>query len=95
MENTNDNFKVIGALLIGAITGAALGILFAPAKGSKTRKRLIFGAKDMADDVKEKIKEEVAALRHKAEELEELAGEKITDIKNGIQQNVEAFKQHN
>jgi gas vesicle protein len=95
MENSKDNFRVVGALLIGAITGAALGILFAPARGSKTRKRLIGGAKEMAEDVKQKIKDEVTALKNKGEDLEEMASDKFNDVKNGIQQKVEALKSHN
>lgn len=54
MSNTN---KVLGALLIGAAAGAVLGILFAPDKGTETRKKWMDSANDLADDLKSKIKE--------------------------------------
>ncbi|MBC7864688.1 MAG: YtxH domain-containing protein [Bacteroidia bacterium] len=54
MENSG---KIIGALLLGAVVGVSMGILFAPDKGSETRKKMFNGAKDLADNLKEKIRE--------------------------------------
>lgn len=92
MENSNDTGKVILSLLVGALAGAAVGILFAPYKGSKTRKRLMGSAQGLADDVKQKVKEEITALRAKATELELLAEDKMQDVVNGIQKKVDTVK---
>lgn len=54
MENSN-TIKVMGALLLGAAVGAGLGILFAPHKGSKTRKRILAKGTDMSDAIKGKL----------------------------------------
>lgn len=52
MNNTN---KIILSIAIGAITGVALGILFAPDKGSNTQKKMAESANDIFSDVKEKL----------------------------------------
>ena len=55
MENSNNTGKMIGAVLVGAAIGGALGILFAPAKGSKTRKKILAKGGDLKDLIHDKI----------------------------------------
>lgn len=50
-----NNGKIIIALASGAALGAALGILFAPDKGDKTRKKIKDGYKNLEKDVKSKL----------------------------------------
>jgi gas vesicle protein len=76
MENSSNNGKVIGALLIGAAIGGVLGILFAPDKGSETRKKIAGKTDDLTESLKEKFnaileeaKKEFAAAREKATEF--------------------------
>lgn len=89
MENLNGTGKLIGAFVVGALAGAALGILFAPEKGSKTRSNIIEGAKDFASDVKKKMTDEATALRKKAEYLENLAKEKVEEVLENGKNNIE------
>jgi gas vesicle protein len=53
MENSDNSAKLIGALIAGAAIGAVIGILFAPDKGSETRKKVMDGAADLADKFKD------------------------------------------
>jgi len=54
--------KVLLGVLGGVAAGALLGVLFAPEKGSTTRKKILDKGKNYADDLKGKlddIKQEV------------------------------------
>ena len=54
----NKSGSIISAFVLGGIIGAALGILFAPAKGKDTRVKI----NDWLEDTTEKAKEKLETL---------------------------------
>jgi len=78
-EKSMGNLKMIASLALVGLAGAAIGILFAPYKGIKTRERIADGMLDMADDLITKMKDEAKDLLSKAAELEDVA---ITSMDN-------------
>ena len=62
----------LAAFLLGAVVGAAAGVLFAPAKGEVTRRKLKRWADDTYEDKKEYVLEHAGELK---ENLKERAGE--------------------
>lgn len=72
----NNSGKIISALIIGAAVGATLGILFAPDKGSETRKKINEEGKKMSDAIKDKfnkMKERMNAVKEDMEQKEDYA----------------------
>lgn len=57
--------KVLLGVLVGTAVGAIAGILFAPDKGSRTRKQIVDKGEDYADGLKEKYDEMTAVLSKK------------------------------
>ncbi|MES2799246.1 MAG: YtxH domain-containing protein [Bacteroidota bacterium] len=55
MSSSNNTGKIIGAVLAGVAIGGVLGILFAPDKGSETRKKILAKGEDFKDLVQDKI----------------------------------------
>ena len=89
MENSNNTGKLIGALLLGAAVGGVLGILFAPEKGSETRKKLSEKGVDLTDGMKEKFNILLEDLKMEAEAVKEKA---IEFIENGKAKIAEKYK---
>lgn len=88
MEHTNQTGKLLSALVLGALAGAALGILLAPDSGSNTRSKLFDGAKDLADELKQKIKDKADAMRGKAEST-------LDEMNTTMKQKADSFNIHN
>lgn len=61
--------KVLLGVLGGMAAGALVGILFAPEKGSKTRKKIVYKGKGFADDLKEKFEVLYEDVTNKYENL--------------------------
>lgn len=64
MKSNNSLVNILGALAVGAIAG----ILFAPDKGSNTRKKIASTAEGLGDDLKGGVEELSATLAQKYDE---------------------------
>jgi gas vesicle protein len=73
--------KLALGLLAGLAAGAALGILFAPNKGSKTRKKIAKKGEDLTTNLKQEFDEMANRLSDKYEQVIEDTDKLITNTK--------------
>lgn len=83
--------KVLISLVAGLGAGAALGVLFAPEKGSTTRKQISQKGEDLVDNLKTRFEEFLFSIitgledsKSEAEDLIDNGKEKAQEVKNDL-----------
>lgn len=77
MHNENDKFGYFASgIILGAVIGSVIGILYAPDSGKRTRKRIVRKSDEIVDDVVDYAK----ASRDKAEEIVEDGRKKVDEL---------------
>ncbi|WP_426669888.1 YtxH domain-containing protein [Mucilaginibacter sp. McL0603] len=85
----NDNTKVVVALLAGLAAGAALGILFAPEKGTETRDKLTESLKKLGDSIRETAANEIDNLVGLKDKVVDNLKSKIKTTEEELQDDLE------
>ena len=78
--------KVLLGVLAGAAAGAIAGILFAPEKGTETRKKIVKKSEDYADGIKEKFNGLVDDLSKKMDNMQAKANKLADDAKSNVEE---------
>lgn len=81
----NTTAKVLGGFLVGALAGAAAGLLFAPDNGKKTRKRLL----DESNKLTDKLSDTVS---HSFDSARKTYNEKLDQFANNGKSTIDTIK---
>lgn len=76
--------KVLLGVLAGVAAGTLVGILFAPAKGSRTRRRISLKGKTYVKGLKEKVNEILDSITEIFEKLSEEASDIAQKSKDNL-----------
>lgn len=85
----DDSASVFGALILGGIIGATLGILFAPAKGEVTRRAIKKEATRITKEVEKETKDFVS---DNIEPVIDDVKEKVNDARDDVDKYVDNKK---
>jgi len=77
MKNTG---KILTAIAAGAAAGAVLGILFAPDKGTETRKKINSQGEKLADNIKYKFRRGKDKISDLKEDIAQKINEKVKEF---------------
>ncbi|WP_432222089.1 YtxH domain-containing protein [Flavobacterium sp. TMP13] len=84
MKTSNTLLGILGAAAVGAV----VGVLFAPEKGSKTRKKIADKSKGCSEDLKEKLNEFVGSLSENGKEMLASGKAKYNELKSDVRQDI-------
>jgi gas vesicle protein len=79
--------KILLGVLVGMVSGVLVGILFAPEKGSDTRKKISKKQEDYANAFKEKFNQFLDNLSEKSKRIGEKASDIVVDEKIKSEEN--------
>jgi gas vesicle protein len=78
----NNTGKILAGIAAGVAVGVILGVLFAPGKGSETRKKIADTGKKLAEGFGERFKkgkEKLSGFKDEVKERLETVGEKVEE----------------
>ena len=80
-----DVSKVMLLLAAGFVSGAVIGVLFAPDKGDETRRRIRSKAGELGEDVEKAYDEEIERLKSKIEKIKKRFSEEVSNAIDDVE----------
>lgn len=97
MCDKNCHTQGVAAFILGGLIGAALGVLFAPAKGESTRRKVKNWAEDVYEDGKEEFASRAHDIKehfvHHAENLRDRFNDRAEEVRQNVSSRVDGLKE--
>lgn len=90
---SNSSASAIMGFLVGAAAGAAVGILFAPESGVKTRKKIKDQSQKISEDVKSNVAHKIDDLSKYVSGFVDETRDKIAELEKTTKQEVKNVKE--
>ncbi|MBI3753277.1 MAG: YtxH domain-containing protein [Deltaproteobacteria bacterium] len=91
-ENSNNTLGMMFAFLVGGLIGAGLALLYAPASGEETRRRLREQAAQKGDELKQRYEAAVDTVEEGVGKVKEIIEEKKNEVATAYQAGKEAYQ---
>lgn len=92
LERKRGPFMSVGAFGAGLAVGAGLGMLFAPAAGSETQRKIGKFVRDLVTNEKKELENAAADMKQKADDVAHKVTDKVDELKSKAGDKVEAAK---
>lgn len=83
----DNNAKILTGFSLGLLTGAVAGLLYAPEKGDKTRKKLKKTATKTYDDSLKKVNELKTTVNKEIDDIAKQSKKTIDQLKSSVNYN--------
>ena len=100
MQDRDNGSSFMSGVVLGAMIGAALGVLYAPAKGEETRKKLkdtsekyVEKGQEVYDEVREKLTPMLNDLKDASEPTRQAMMKKFDELSDEVKSKVKEEKE--
>ena len=91
-QKDNSSLVFMSGVVLGAVVGGAVALLFAPASGEETRAKIAKESKKAVKDIKKGAKELGAKVEPALEEVKKGISQKVEEVREGFEKGVKAVR---
>ena len=92
MQKDNNSLLFLSGVILGAVVGGGMGVLFAPQSGEDTRLELSKRSKKFYKEMRKNAGEVGKKLEPTIREVQKQVGEKLGEVKEGFTEGIKSVR---